>query len=377
MADIEIVIKDKDGTPKAVIEEYTRLETISRFNDVGSWTLDINGNDDIWDLLYKTRGYIEVFEDGVSKFLGIVKKCEIDDTPAAYVMRFAGFDQNHYLLRRIIYPEPADGLPFDTNGYDEQTDYAEQLIKYYILNNIGASALLPRRENITAAPNLNIGSTLTEQGRFATLLDTCQQLAIKGGGLGFYLSTSLVATVYQPTDKSASVVFSKELGNLTSYKYSHEIAEANALIVGGQGDLTDRVVIEVLDGQSIIDFGRIEKFVDKRSVEDSATLSEEATAELEKEKEKVFLSITPIDTLGCTYGVDYELGDKVKVVLETGIKFTDVVREVKKLYDGTSGSPLTQPAISTPNYQDNNPFSNIFAKLNNIKGKVSNLERSN
>lgn len=195
----------------------------------------------------------------------------------------------------------------------------------------GDSARVNSELSIGAAPT-TIGSFINASARFDNLLTLCQNMATQGGDIGFRVlqsGTGLSLSIYTPADKTSNAKFSRDLGNLLDYDYSLARPKANYVYTLGGGQGTSRRVLEVDDSTSLSDWGRVEGSVDARDTTDVNTMYGRGQAYLDQNKSQVNFSCTAIDTDTCTYGKDYDLGDKVKVFLPDGTVVSDIVREVK------------------------------------------------
>jgi hypothetical protein len=182
-------------------------------------------------------------------------------------------------------------------------------------------------------------------------------------------ATGLQFVVYQPVDKTGSVRFAVELGNLSAYSYTAQAADTNYAFVGGGGEGTARTIREGQDSDEIISWGRVETFVDRRDTTSTTELDQAITQALAEGAGKTDLSITPIDRPGQTYLTHYDLGDKVTAVIG-GAAVQELVREVRIVL-----SPESQrivPTIATPGRRD---ILAVFRRLARLESRMTNLER--
>lgn len=366
----QIYVRDKSLNRVAQVEDYTSLEFIPRFNAIGSWVLDLPTDSIAAREIVKDQAGIIVVKNGVTLFSGPVKKPNRKWNMTQDTITVSGKDDNVHLLN-LAYPEPMGA--FATKDYDVRAGKAETIMKQYVDVNIGPNALSQRRE-LTLEVDKGLGSTVTGRGRFHTLLELFQSLALAGGDLGFrviQVQNQLQFQVYQPADKTKSAFFNPLLGNLADFDYSVEAPEANFVIVGGGGEGVNRILLQKEDSASVLKYGRIESFIDRRDTEDIAELEQAMIEELVSKGEKKSLSITPIDTPQLMFGRDYNLGDKVSVVLpEETIQ--DVIREIK-ITLSPNGETIS-PVIGTPE-SVSGAFSGFFNRLNKLAKRVSHIER--
>jgi hypothetical protein len=154
-------------------------------------------------------------------------------------------------------------------------------------------------------------------------------------GLGYTIEqvgTGLQFQVYQPTDRSAYVRLDLQNGRLKKSEYAYSQPLVTRTIVGGDGDDELRTFIERSNTTSLAaetTWGRrIETFTDSRSTTDTAKLQAAGDEVLATDgKTQIGVSITPSDDQTMLFGADWNLGDKVSVVIgDTELKA--VVTEV-------------------------------------------------
>src|SRR5579885_1009136 len=233
---------------------------------------------------------------------------------------------------------------------DHQTGVAETVLKHYVNVNAGPAARPEfQTANLTIETDSGIGNTISADARNEVLLDKLKEVAIKGGDLGFrvvQVGTSLQFQVYQPPDVSSNAKFSEQLGNLADFAYSIDAPAANYIIGGGQGEGTARAFTEASDATSISDWGRtIVAFYDDRGATDRAKHQNDVAGQLDQSKEQTTFQAQPIDTDALQWGVDYDLGSKVSVIVN-GSAVTDLIREVEITVTPDQGS-IVKPGIGT------------------------------
>jgi hypothetical protein len=190
--------------------------------------------------------------------------------------------------------------------------------------------------------------------------------------LGFRIkqvSNALKFQTYLPVDRSGTVQFSVDKGNLASYSYSTSRSSANYIYVGGGGEGTARTIKEGQDSAGIAQWRRIEMFADRRDTTDTSELTQEVTKQLEEGKGETAVSVVPIDLPGSAFLEDYDLGDTVSALVDGTV--TDVIREVKVSLT-PDGPQRVVPSIGTPGYRD---VLKLFKALQKLNGRVTNLER--
>jgi hypothetical protein len=158
-------------------------------------------------------------------------------------------------------------------------------------------------------------------------------------------------------------------------EYSFSQPKLTRTIVGGSGDGAARVFLERTTADSAAAetlWGRrIEVFTDARNTAVPAELQQAGDEALIPDgKTIVSVSLTPSDDQTMLFGVDWNLGDKVSVVIGSD-QVAAIVTEVGILIDSdgvrigaTIGEPYTQ------DYE-----SQLIAKQLELDERISNLER--
>lgn len=376
MADPPVVVYVRNTSLQrvALVEDFQRLELTCRFNGIGSWTLDVDQSLDAAVALSAPGCGIEVSYGGTTLLSGPVtgRKHERDATKNAATI--SGVSDDVWLARRLASPQPATFYPpYSGLAYDARTGVASTVLRGFVGDNAGPSAIGPRQvPGLTMGTDPAVGVSGTWQGRWQPLPELLDEIAITAG-LGYRVAqsgTTLLFSVSQPVDRSGSVRFDLGLGNLAAYTYEAGAPESTYVFVGGSGEGVARVVQEVYDPDAQAMWGRIEKFVDKRDSSVAANLTQAGTDELTQHAEQTSLSITPIDTPQMQFGTHYNLGDKVTAVID-GVSVVDVVREVK-LTLTPDGARQLVPTIGTPGPKT---IFRLFRDVRNLASRMTNLER--
>lgn len=374
--DWAVFVRDSTLTRIAQIDDFESLEMTRRFNAVGSWKLELDRRSAKTPALFVPGNGIEVTRNGVTFLAGPMtnpKAVRDERTNGATIV---GVDDMVWLQRRQVHPQPGTAAPpYNTAEYDVRTGQASTVLRGFVDVNLGPAALSARRvTGVTVPADPLIGATITGRGRWEILIDKLREWAIAGGGLGFQLQqsgTALPFTVYTPADRSTSVKFSEGIGNLESYNFDREVPAVTYAFVGGGGEGTARTVLEQFDGDGQVAWGRIEQFIDRRDTTDTTEMLQKATETLAEGGEKVSLGAVPIDSASLAYGTDYNLGDRVTLVLDDiGTEVSELVREVTVKLTPTS-QRLT-PTIGTPGRHD---LLRVLGAVRDLSSRLRNLER--
>jgi len=286
----------------------------------------------------------------------------------------AGKDDLCWLDRRNTHPQPGSAAPsgappkYSVTAYDVDVAAASSVIWHYVNVNAGPGAVPARQvPGWVMAADPMVGPVLAYGARWQKLLTIAQYAAAPD--LGFR-APGLVFQVYEPADRTATVRFSLELGNLVGYKYVSDAPGANFVVVAGAGEGVDRIIREGSDSASIAEWGRIEEFVDRRDSDDLTDLDQTVIKELGDKASPVGLSLSPLDTDQMKFGVHWELGDKVTAVID-GVAIRDRVREVRFTID-EQGEQIV-PSIGDPDAVAS-VAPRLFSSLRNVEQRTKALE---
>jgi hypothetical protein len=188
------------------------------------------------------------------------------------------------------------------------------------------------------------GTNVSVRSRFAPLLDELRSAAVNGGGLGFQIredDAELVFEVYQPVDRTSTARFSQGLGNLRSVTVEQSAPQITHAIVGGQGELDAREIVERADDTAAARWWRIEGWIDSRNEDTTAGLEQSGDEALTEGAEQVRLAAVTVDTADLAFGVDYGLGDLVTVSPLPGVEVADTVRQAQIIATPGAGESVS------------------------------------
>lgn len=355
---------------------------VLRYNEPGSWQVTLPVGHPLAEELKKPgSGLIVSTDDGVlisGPTTSVKTDQSTEDLVGTYTIQ--GVDDSILLSERLAYPTPTTAdVTAQTSAYDERTGNAETVMKAYVNANIGPAAPVTRRvPNLTVEASSNLGPTIKGSARFETLQELLKGFADLSE-LGFTIEQNgdeLEFQVYAPNDRSAFVRLDLDNGRLKKSEYSYTAPKTTRVIVGGQGEAELRTFVERSSSESLeaeISWGRrIEIFKDQRSTEDLAELQQAGDEVLVKDgKTIVSVSISPSDDQTMLYGKDWNLGDKVSVVVGD-TELQAVVTEVGILIseDGVRiGATVGEP-------NSNDYETQLLIKQADTALRISSLERT-
>ena len=372
------LLEVRDGNLARVceVDDYSRLELITRWNAVGSWSLTLPTDTLAADLLVRPRAGIVVERDSVPVFSGLVRSHDRARVGELRTLTVSGPDDMGLLAGRICSPEPGTSSPpYSTSVYDTFSGQASSAIAHYIDGNAGPGAIPARRyPNLVLAPDPAIGGTISTRARFGNLLAKVRQIALASSPpltvSAVQVGTEIVVSIAAERDVRASVVFSIGGGTLGDYEYGEAAGEANYLYGAGQGAGTARTIVEEHDATSVAQWGRIEAFYDSRDSADAAELLKAVEAQLAETADDRRLELEVIDTGGLSWPDDYALGYRVGVILD-GITLAETVRELAITLEGDTETVV--PSVGSALFTDPNE-SRLFALARRLRRRIDQLE---
>jgi hypothetical protein len=377
-----VLARDPSYQFQAAVEDYRSLEVTPKYDDVGVWELVMDRRAAQAANLTTPGWGIALQRNGTQLFAGPANHRRSVVSESEQTVTISGYSDDVWLFRRWASASPAEsGPPYVAQAFDVRTGIASTILRQYVDVNLGPSAVAPRRKaGLAIGVDPVTGSTVTGRARWQNLLQLLQELAT-AGGIGFRLvqvGAGLQFQTYLPVDRSGTVKFAVDLGNLASFSYEATAPTANYVAVGGGGTGTARVMYEQPDSAAMADWERIEgDFVNRGDTSTTAELAQAATDALATASEQTQLSITPLDTPTLSYGTHYQLGDKVTVQVEGGLgdvdgTVSDIVRQV--VIKLTPDGPQTvTPDVGTPG---KDPVLRLFRDFARLRTRISRLERS-
>jgi hypothetical protein len=363
-------------------EYLVGFTAVLRDKQIGSWSIPLPVGNTMAELLREPGAGIIVSTAQGTLLSGpttaVIVNQETADPEGTY--EISGVTDMTVLDERLAYPTPTTAdVTAQTTPYDIRNGVAETVIKEYVDANIGPSAPLARRiDGFTIEVDQARGNTVNGSARFDNLLELITGLADVGevsfnveqvgNGLQFQVTTA--------TDRSATIRLDIYNGKLTRSEYAYSQPLSTRAIVGGAGTDATRVFLEhstadSLDAENV--WGRrIETFIDSSNTFVEAELQASADEVLVKDgRTQVSASVSPTDDETMLFGVDWNLGDKVTVVIGS-LELVAVVTEVGILIsaDGVRiGATVGEPKKLDYETQ-------ILSRQNNQAVRISKLERT-
>jgi hypothetical protein len=358
----------------ALIEDYGRFECIERHVAVGTWSLSLDMRTNAAKYLIRPGYGIEVRDSqGQLVIAGPMTTRKRDRDIGRNQLTVGGPDDMAQLAWRRAHPEPATPAPpYNVDEHDVRTGVASTVLGAYVDANAGPGALPQRQvQGLTIGSDPVLGADVTGRARWQELLELLQELAT-AGGVAFTLhqvDQELVFNVHEPADRSAVVRFSEELGNLGAYEYDSAVPPLTYVYLGGQGEGTARVIVEGQNAADIVDWQRIESFVDRRDTDDADELAQHIAKTLDENSTSASLTVEPLDTDRQQYRTHYALGDVVTAVIDDE-PVQERVQQVRTVI--TAETATVQPTIGSLSRRG---ILRIFDQQRATNSRLNSLER--
>lgn len=329
-----IRIIDTDFNLIAEIDNYESLVWTRRWHKPGEFELHINANKLAADTMQKGRLVLAGSKAGIILHRELAQGARGKGEEQVVVK---GMSLAAIVGRRITIP-PAG------YAYDRVNAAAETIMKGYVARNCITPADSKRViPNLVVATDQGRGQQITYQTRLKQLDEELEKLSLVSG-LGWdvlldwqnkqWVFDVLIGrglTAGQSTNPP--VIFSADFDAVKAQTLiESDIGHRNQAYVGGQGEGTERDIVEV--GSGLAGLARLETFVDARDLEQVADLPERGLQKL-AEVAPVLTFDTEIPPEGpYKYGEDWDLGDVVTVQnRKWGVTLDSRITEVTEVYE--------------------------------------------
>ena len=322
-----------------VIDNATSVIWVKRFNAVGNFELYIRASTELLEL-FKGDIFITRDESNVGMYVEKVQ-LNTDSENGDYLVitgRSAECILSWRVVMRVVYSSEST-----TAEYIIRNSIDKTLINDIIPNN--------NISWLTLGEDHEWQDYITRQYTGKNVLDIVQDLCVTYNyGFEFeWNGSGFTINLYKGTDRSYDqtentyIVFSPEFENLGNTEYIQDTMNyANAAIIGGEGEGTERKFAIVLP-QGITGFNRRMIYIDARqSSSDDLTESQytdmliaQGKEELEQRKITTSFNGEILNYNNYTYCVDYNLGDKVSIINEYGIRGNATITEITEVEDST------------------------------------------
>lgn len=341
MARYQIELYDPFGVRLNVLDAIQSLEYARTVNSIGALTLTLPAK--AYDYAnFKIDGRIGVYRAVGGGPLAlemetawlIVRRNKLLSASGERLVKLTAVDGVDLLRRRIV--AYAAGA-----AYAEKSDYADDMMKEIVSQNLGSGATDTTRSiatYLTIQADLSLGASLRKGFAWRNVLTVFQELAQASDTAGTYLAFDVVCT--DPTATQAfefrtyanwrgvdhrwpngsnPVILSPENGTLANVDLGELFdEEINAAYAGGQGEGAARVTASSLDATRIglSPLRRSEGFADARQTAVTATVTDEADSLVREGMPRRVFTGKIVPTQGVQYGLDWRWGDYVTAQFE-------------------------------------------------------------
>ena len=326
----------------AVIDNATSVIWVKRFNDIGQFEIYIKASAELLELL---NGDIFITRDDSNVGMYVEKIKLTTDAENGDFLTISGRSAEVILSWKVI----------SRKVFSAESTTAESIIRSLIQEILIPSAVIIKHDAIewlTLGPNNEWDDKITRQFTGKSLYEIVKDLCVTYNyGFEFaWNGAGFTINLYKGTDRSYEqsentfVVFSPEFENLGKTEYIKDTSNfVNYAWIGGEGEGVDRVVVSV--GTDKEGFYRRAIWVDARnSSSDGGEIStneyrkmlgNQGIEALEQYKITQEFNGEILNYNNYTYGVDYNLGDKVSIINEYGIKGNSTITEITEVEDET------------------------------------------
>lgn len=386
--EVTVEVRDVNLVRKGVITaNFLNLKATIRHLAVGEWELTLPKQHPMVEHLLTTGSGIIVSMRGQTRFSGMTtrpkRETNLQNPDGTYT--FKGVTDDILLLDALAFPAPTIADPSaQTKAADTRTGNAESLMRSFVSANI-VNGVAPagridgfRQFLRLETTNQNRGLTLTKAPRFQNMFELLTEIAV-GSDLGFQViqrGSDLVFEVLTLLDRSDLVRLDIKNGTITSETTEVSAPRLTRAIVAGQGEGVAREIIQRTTTQSLDSensWGRvIEQFIDQRNAK--------ATVELEQSGDETLIAgqlsttaikIVPSDDQTMLYGVDWEVGDTIAVVIDEAEARTTVTAATMIIND-----QMAAIGASIGDVREFDASSALVKRVESTESRVANLERA-
>ena len=317
-----IYVLDESRRAVAVLDTYEAVEVTENWYEPDTFVLFISRYAAGADAIRAGR-FIAVRAPGDSRvWVGLIEGRDLgltQDGKPSEVLTVTGRDYGSTLEGRLALMETAGG-----DGYDTFTGPATAAMAYYVRRN----ALDEQNAN-RLIPHLAIGDVpataqqVSYRGRFQALTEILAEIG-QATGIGWGVEFDSASRLFRfvprvGRDRTASVVFSPEFGNVATVAFSHSTVRTRTVaLTAGQGDGPDRVWELRYSGADYPNgppegLARREVFVDARDTETIEQRGDRATSRLAELRDEQSVEFSLLGGGAYDYPTDFALGDVVRV----------------------------------------------------------------
>lgn len=244
---------------------------------------------------------------------GPVRVAKLDQANGTSTVTLSGVDEFAVLASRLVYPQPADAPPWNTDVYLSVTGQASAAVADLIVRNAGSLARTERQLPGLTVADLGGGSDGTWKYRLSELSAAVATIATE---------TGLFVDVRRQVDGDREVRIGATRNRTNLYLDDTKLAAFTLLlstpdsttpIAGGSGEGTSRLFATA--GDEVAGLARREVFSDQRNIDSLPALQRSADATRASGSASTSLTGELTADAGAQYRWrrDYDLGDTVSL----------------------------------------------------------------
>lgn len=328
-----VTLCDNRGRKLRPIEATTWGRIALRVNDVGTFAL---GLPDYYFNSFEVRDSIFQIDRSVDgraprSFYFFSRRDQISrEDKGAWRYEVSGYDFNYLLLSRII-------AYAATTTYAEKTDSADDVIKAFIRENLGALATDTARDltsyGLAVEADAGAGVSLTKAAAWRGLLRTCQGVADASVADGTAIFFGIVVTGRATTGElqfefrtranqwgqdltGGKATLSAQKGNLRTESVERDYGKEVTTVYGlGAGRDTTRLTATASETgrRDATPYSRHESPYDNPQMTTSAALTDAANERAIEGRPVLRLAGEVAETASWHYGENYAIGDKLSM----------------------------------------------------------------
>lgn len=388
MTDLAIRVVDPLLTRQGSLSNWESLDLRRTRNGEGAWSVTVPASDPQARVLYDGQqaaggwGLLFYLRDSSDPYSGgWLTGWDYDDTSGPGRFTFYGVDHMRILAGAKATRDGSTTSWTSESAPAVRTGVAETVMRGYVTDNAVADSAW--QSTNVARPKLTLdkanvpplGGVVTGKAENGSLLELLQQLAYDGGDIGFsvdYRAGQLVYSTRLARDLTSLVRVSATVKASVRAPSAGNVEAVGQLPTpsGGTATTTARYrhsqTAEDKWGQP----GLAWSFTDAGSVNDVSEIDSASLQEMGARAESRSITFETFDKPQATLGVDYDLGDVVRVVTALG-QYDEMVRAMQVTGNSTEGVRISA-TIGTPDAQ---PIGYSTRTRKTLLARVDRLER--
>lgn len=244
---------------------------------------------------------------------GPVRLVNLEQSGESRTVTLSGVDEFAVLASRLVYPQPADAPPWNTDVYDTVSGQASAAVAELIRRNAGDLARAERQLPGLEVSDLGAGVEGTWKYRLSELSAAVATIAIETGlfiDVRRQVDGDREVRIGATRNRTNLFVDDTKLGDFTLLLST---PDATTPIAGGSGEGTSRLF--AVAGDDVTGTARREVFSDQRNIDSLPALQRSADATRASGSASTSLSgeLTPDAASLYRWRRDYDLGDVVSL----------------------------------------------------------------